>query len=301
MSLVSPATAAPSIADAAPGLIPDVAVLDSPTAAAAPVVKKRRLLNMLPPLGVLAAVVAGWYYTSYFVMDEARRRFALPPIHRIFTEGFWNREFMGDIVSALWTTTFVALVGLIASIVIGVAVAIAMSQRPWVERSLYPWVVFIQTIPILAIGPLMLVWAGPSTKSRIITCVLISIVPIIINTLFGLKSVDRGMQDLFTLQQVSKRTRLFKLQIPAATPAIFTGLRIAAGLSVIGALVGEFFFREGPRGLGQLIDTQRYLVRGPEMFTAVLVSCFLGLVVFWSFNWISNRLLRDWHESASSH
>jgi NitT/TauT family transport system permease protein len=305
MSVISPsdlpATDAVALASgAAVEAVREEAKLVSP-APSSPGGVGRRIVNMLPPLGVLALVIAGWYATSYFVMDAERRKFALPPLHRIVSEGFMDGEYMGEVMSALWNTTFVALVGLVVSIALGTLIAVAMAQRPWVERSLYPWVIFVQTIPILAIGPLMLVWAGPSTKSRIITCVLISIVPIIINTLFGLKSVERGMQDLFTLQNVSRRTRLFKLQLPSALPSIFTGLRIAAGLCVIGALVGEFFFRVGPKGLGQLIDTQRYSVRGPEMFTAVLMACFLGLVVFWMFNWISNRLLRSWHESVASH
>src|SRR5262249_53731683 len=136
-------------------------------------------------------------------------------------------------------TTYVALTGLAIAIVLGMTAAILMSQAGWIERSLYPYAVVVQTIPIIALVPLIGFLFNYSFKSRVIACVMISIFPIITNTLFGLKSVDASLMDLFTLHGASRRTRLWKLQLPAALPAIFTGFRIAAGLSVIGAIVGD--------------------------------------------------------------
>jgi NitT/TauT family transport system permease protein len=120
------------------------------------------------------------------------------------------------------------------------------------------------------------------------------------NTLFGLKSADRGMHDLFTLHHASRSTRLRKLTMPAATPAIFTGFRISAGLSVIGAIVGDFFFRQGDPGIGRLIDVYRNQLKSEELFTAIFFSSLLGLVVFWGFGFLSHRLTRSWHDSAGA-
>ena len=120
-----------------------------------------------------------------------------------------------------------------------------MAQAQWIERSMYPYLVALQAIPVLAVVPLILSVFGGGIGSRIFVCVMISIFPIVTNTLFGLTSADAGQHDLFTLRGASRRTRLRKLQFPAAMPAIFTGFRISAGLSVIGAVVGEQFFREG--------------------------------------------------------
>ena len=113
---------------------------------------------------------------------------------------------------------------------------------------MYPYAVVLQTIPILAIVPLIGFAFGFNFRSRVLVCVLIALFPIITNTLFGLLSVDHGQHDLFTLHGVGRWQRLWKLQFPAALPNIFTGLRISAGLSVIGAVVGDFFFVQGPPG-----------------------------------------------------
>ena len=109
-----------------------------------------------------------------------------------------------------------------------------MSQTKIMERALYPYLVMLQAIPILAIVPLISFWWGTGQQSRIIVCVIISLFPIIVNTLFGLQSAERGMHDLFTLHHANRFTRLRKLMYPAAMPAIFAGLRISAGLCVIG-------------------------------------------------------------------
>ena len=134
-----------------------------------------------------------------------------------------------------------------------------------------------------------------------IVCVLIALFPIITNTLFGLQSVDRGHHDLFTLHGASRWTRLRKLQCPAALPAIFTGLRISAGLAVIGAIVGDFFFRQGEPGLGVLIDNYQLAPRSPSRCSPRSSSpSLLGLVVFWVFGCIGKRVVGPWHDSTRS-
>jgi NitT/TauT family transport system permease protein len=255
-----------------------------------------RTTKLAPPVIMALILLGGWYFLSGVVMDKYRRRIALPLPHDVITQGFGNAKVRGFIYGGLWTTVWTAAIGLAVSMMLGMGLALAMNRAKWIERTVYPYAVFLQVIPILAIGPLLTVWFGPSYKSRIITCVIISIFPIISNTLFGLQSVDSSMHDLFTLRGVSRWTRLRKLELPAALPNIFLALRISAGLSVIGALVGEFFFRIGDRGLGQIIQKYQVVSDGPAIFATVSVACLLGLTVFWTFGFISKRATA-WYDS----
>jgi NitT/TauT family transport system permease protein len=146
--------------------------------------------------------------------------------------------------------------------------------------------------------PLFGLWFGYGFTSRTLVFVLFAIFPIIANTLFGLQSVQREHHDLFTLQGASRFTRLWKLQFPAALPAIFTGLRIAAGLAVIGAIVGDTFFKQGAPGIGILIDRYQSRLQSEQMVAAILLSSLLGIVVFWFFGFLTRRMVGGWHESA---
>ncbi len=255
--------------------------------------------QVVAPLVVFAIVIGIWLFISY-VLLEPRRRFLLPPPQEIVRVGFFDSRNFGEILSALWSTAQVAFVGLFVAIVIGTLVAVAMIQARWVEWSLYPWAVVLQTIPILAIVPLIGFWFQFGFSSRVLVCVLISLFPIITNTLFGLKSTDRLQHDLFTLQHASRLQRLLKLQLPGALPAILSGWRIAAGLSVVGAIVGDFFFRQGDPGIGRLIDDYRARLQSEQLFAAVALSSLLGLLVFWAFGLLGQALVGSWHESHRS-
>jgi NitT/TauT family transport system permease protein len=261
--------------------------------------RKSRLATLVPPLAVLVLVLGVWNAFSYILLRPSQR-FLLPPPHKVVQVGLLDSGNLTEILHGLWSTTQVAIVGLVIAIVLGMVLAVAMSQAPWVERSIYPYAVVLQTIPIIALVPLIGFWFEFNFRSRVIVCVLISLFPIITNTLFGLKSADRQLHDLFTLHGASRSTRLRKLMLPAALPAIFTGFRISAGLSVIGAIVGDFFFRQGEPGIGRLIDVYRNRLQSEQLFTAIFASSLLGLVVFWGFGFLANRVLRSWHDSASS-
>ncbi len=254
---------------------------------------------LIPPLAVLAAILVIWLALTYFVLG-ADQRFLLPPPQDVIAEGLLRWSSLSEILDALLSTTKVALLGLGISMAIGITIAIVMSQASWVERSIYPYAVILQTIPILAMVPLIGFWFGFDLPSRVVVCVLISLFPIITNTLFGLKSIDHGWDDLFTLHHAGRLTRLVKLQLPAALPAMFTGFRISAGLSVVGAIVGDFFFRQGQPGIGRMLDIYRQNLQAEQLFTAVLFSSLLGLAVFWFFTFVGHRLIRSWHESVQT-
>ena len=194
----------------------------------------------------------------------------------------------------------VAAIGLAIAIVLGVGLATLMSQAKFFERAIFPYMVTLQAIPILAIVPLIWFWWGTGQQSRVVVCVIISLFPIIVNTLFGLQSADRGMHDLFTLHHASRRTRLRKLMFPAAMPAIFAGLRISAGLSVIGAIVGDFFFGQGDAGIGQMLRRYASDLDGEQLLAAVIMSSVLGVSVFLLFGLIQNLVIGRWYESGQT-
>jgi NitT/TauT family transport system permease protein len=258
----------------------------------------RRLLGLwLPPLGVLVVVLGAWYGVSYLLLSP-ERRFLVPPPHAVVQVGFLTRDNLVELLQALALTTRVALLGLGIAVAVGMSLAITMHQARWIERSLYPYAVILQTIPILALVPLFGFWFGFGMVSRVLVCVLIALFPIIANSLFGLQSVDPRQHDLFTLHGAGRLRRLWKLELPAALPAIFTGLRISAGLSVIGAIVGDFFFKQGEPGIGILIDLYRARLQSEQLFAAVICSSLLGVAVFWCFGYLARRVVGRWHESG---
>ena len=247
---------------------------------------------------VLAAFISLWYLVSYVLIEE-RRRFIVPPVHAVVSEAFMDGSARSELLDGLLVTTRVALTGLAVAIILGGVFAVLMSQARWMEWSFYPYAVLIQTIPVLALVPLIGFWFGFNFRSRVIVCVMIALFPIITNTLFGLKSADRGLHDVLTLRRASRWQRFVKLQLPSAAPSIFVGLRISAGLSVIGAIVGDFFFRQGEPGLGILLDSYRATLQAERLFGAVILSSALGLTVFLVFGWLADMVVGSWHESGS--
>ncbi len=253
--------------------------------------------NILPPMVLGAIIIAGWYFVSYQLLDE-KRRFLLKPPHAVVQKGFLDWGTFSEMLSGLWSSTRVAMIGLAIAITLGFTLAIVMSQARKIERAIFPFMVTLQAIPILAIVPLISFWWGTGQRSRVIVCVIIALFPIIVNTLFGLQSAEQGMHDLFTLHHASRVTRLRKLMFPAALPAVFAGLRISAGLSVIGAIVGDFFFGRGDVGIGQLLRRYANQLMGEELFAAVLLSSALGVTVFLTFGWLQNVAIGKWHQTS---
>jgi NitT/TauT family transport system permease protein len=272
---------------------------DVPEPPAARPRRRLQLRSWLPPLLVFLALIALWYAITYGLLDE-QRRFLLPPPHQVITDALFDWTTLERMLVALGRTARVAFVGLAIAIVIGMGWAVAMSQARWVERSLFPYAVALQCIPILALVPLIGFWFDFGFLSRTIVCVLISLFPIVSNTLFGLQSVDKGQRDVFALHGSSRWTTLRKLEFPAAMPAIFAGFRIAAGLSVIGAIVGDLFFKQGDPGLGILIDNYRARLQSPELFLAIIIASLFGIVVFTFFGWLANRVVGRWYDTSKA-
>jgi len=233
----------------------------------------------LPIVAALLGIIAIWYAVSYLLLSESRR-FLLPPPHQVLMETLGNDKIIGPMIAALGQTITVALIGLAIAVVIGMGWAIVMSQWTLAERILYPYAVILQTIPILALTPLIGIWMGYGLPARIVVCVIIAVFPMISNTLFGLQSATPAAHDLFTLQKATKWQRMTKLMLPAAIPSIFTGLRQSAGLAVIGAIVGDFFFQQGSQGIGGLLRTYTLRLNMEPLFLAIIFTALFGVIVF---------------------
>ncbi|HEX6870725.1 MAG TPA: ABC transporter permease [Micromonosporaceae bacterium] len=275
--------------------VADLAQLPAAAPMAPGAARNRRLRSIAGPTLVFALMIGAWYAGSYLLVDP-QLRFLLPTPDEVARVAFGDRDNLTELLQALALSAKVAMTGLVLATGLGLGLAILMSQARWLERSLYPYAVVLQTVPVLALVPLFGYWFGFGFASRVLVCVLIAIFPIIANALFGLRSVDPGMHDLFTLHRAGRLRRLVKLQLPAALPALFTGLRISAGASVIGAIVGDFFFQQGQPGLGQLIYLYPKRLESEKLFAAVILASLLGLAVFWIFGVLARRV-NAWHES----
>jgi NitT/TauT family transport system permease protein len=263
--------------------------------------KLRRAVRLgLPPMAVFLAFIALWYAYAHFLLSEAGRRTALPYPHQVLTDGFLDPGVRAELLSATWVSFEVAFTGLVIAMGLGVVFAVLMSQARWIERSFYPYAVLLQTVPILALVPLIGLQFGFGFNARVIVVVIISLFPIITNTLFGLKSAERGHHELFTLHGASRLTRLRKLQLPASLPAMFTGFQISAGLAVIGSIVGGFFFGRGERDLGMRIALYTARLRPSALIAAIVLSALLGVVFFQFFGLVGRRLTRHWYQPAGT-
>ncbi|MET0325638.1 MAG: ABC transporter permease subunit, partial [Ilumatobacteraceae bacterium] len=205
--------------------VPDVPPIDaSGTVVGAPKTG-RRWVDIAAPLLGIAIFFGLWFLLHEWILEHVfdKPNFLVPSPVTVVDQAFLDGDVRGDLLKGILWTAVVALLGLSISIVVGMTIAILMAQATWVERSFWPYLIAAQAIPILAIVPLIGNILGFGLGSRVLVCVIISIFPIVSNTLFGLLSADASQHDLFTLKGVSRRTRLRKLQLPGAMPAIFTG------------------------------------------------------------------------------
>jgi len=200
------------------------------------------------------------------------------------------------------STAEAAGIGFALSAIVGILIAILLSTSRWVQRAFYPYTVFFQTVPIVAIAPLLVIWFDFGIKSVAMSAFIASVFPVIANTLAGLLSVDPPLRDLFRLYGAKPQAALVKLRLPWALPNILTGLRIAAGLAVIGAIVGEFVAGTLERGAGLGISVLVAKRQGntAEIFAAVLIASLLGLFMLALINLAGYFLLRNWHASEQN-
>lgn len=208
----------------------------------------------------------------------------------------WNSLFPSLMVTLKIT---IAAFGL--AVVSGLFISILFAQNRWVERSFFPYAVMLQTTPIVAIAPLIIIWCKNSTFLALIICAwIVALFPIIANTTLGLKSTDPNLVNLFKLYHATRWQTLLYLRLPSAMPYFLGGLRISGGLALIGAVVAEFVAGTGGQrsGIAYQILMSSYNLQIPRMFAALLMTAGLGVLIFVLLTLCSEFLLRHWHESA---
>jgi NitT/TauT family transport system permease protein len=204
------------------------------------------------------------------------------------------------LLPSLLVTVGITLEALAAAVLIGGLLAVLFSLSRWVELSLFPYAIVLQVTPIVAIAPLIIIWANDVDLSLLICAWLVAFFPILSNTILGLRSVDPNLISLFALYGAGRWRTLVHLRLPAALPYFLGGLRISGGLALIGAVVAEFVAGTGgtASGLAFRILEAGYQLKIPRMFAALLMVSGTGILIFLVLSLISHLLLRRWHESA---
>jgi NitT/TauT family transport system permease protein len=260
---------------------------------AAPEPAGLRLARILLPIVVLAAGVAAW---ELVVRVNHLPPYLLPgPVAVLRTLIVdWQVLFQ-----SLLTTLQTTLEGFVAAGIGGIALALLFNRSKWLEYSLFPYAVILQVTPVIAIAPLLLIYL-PQQTAVIVCAWIVAFFPVLSNTTLGLNSVDRNLAGLFQLYGASRTQTLLYLKLPSALPFILGGLRIAGGLSLIGAVVAEIAAGSAGAGSGLAyrIAESGYRLDIPRMFAALLLLSAAGIVIYGLLALVSHLVLRRWHESA---
>lgn len=259
----------------------------------------RRLLRVrgfTPPLVVFGLFLLLWQGATV-VFDLPA--FVLPPPRAVFGAVAAHGP---ELLRATLLTAAAALCGFLASFAVGTLIAFVFSQARAIQRSCYPYAIFLQTVPIVAIAPLIIIWFGTGFRSVVLVSFIISLFPIITTGTTGLVSVDRNLLELFAVNNATRSQTLLKLRLPNAVPYLVAGAKTSSGLSVIGAIVGEFFAGYGTDnyGLGYIILLAQGQLKTDYLFAAVLASTLLGLLIFGAAGGLGRLVLARWHESEQT-
>jgi NitT/TauT family transport system permease protein len=206
----------------------------------------------------------------------------------------------GTLSLSLWVTLRITFMALAAAVIVGVTLAVLFSQSKWLEMALLPYAVILQVTPVVAIAPLIIIWANDIDLSLLICAWIVAFFPILSNTILGLNSADHNLVNLFELYGASRWQTMRYLKLPAALPYFLAGLKISGGLALIGAVVAEFVAGTGgsASGLAYRILEAGYQLKIPRVFAALVMISLSGVAIFLATSLISYLLLHRWHESA---
>lgn len=254
---------------------------------------ERRGLDTVLPLVIAALVLLAW---------EALVRWREIPLYVLPPPSVIARTLVTDwglLWPALLVTLKVTLLALVASVVGGAGLALLFASSRPIERALYPFAVVLQVTPVVAVAPLVLIYA-PDTWTALLICAwIVAFFPVLSNTVTGLKSADRNLEDLFRLYGATRWQRLRLLLVPSALPYFLAGLRIAGGLSLIGAVVAEFAAGTSGQesGLAYRILESLFRLNVPRMFAGLALLSGAGIAIFLVLDRLARALLSGWHES----
>ncbi|MBM7566025.1 ABC transporter permease [Paenibacillus sacheonensis] len=249
--------------------------------------------KLTPPLAAFIVFIGGWQLICHLLDSPT---YLVPKPSDIFKAAIDNRH---ELWTAVSTTAFESVFGFLLSIVLGISFAILMASSKVIEESVYPYAIIMQTIPIVAIAPLIVIWFDAGFQAIVIIAFLIGFFPMLSNTLIGLNSTEHNLRNLFYLYNAKPLQTMWRLRIPAALPYIVAGLKISCTLSVIGAIVGEYIagIGGGNGGLGYAITYAAGRLKTPYLFACGLSASLLGILFFLLVNRLAKWMLSSWHES----
>jgi NitT/TauT family transport system permease protein len=269
-------------------------VIDAEEAARLRAARLDRIGRWALPLVVFVTLIATWqWYVTAFDIPHYRLPGPFLVIETLIAD-------FSSLAVSWWTTVRVTVLALILAIIGGGGLAILFTQSRLVEMSLFPYMVVLQVTPIIAIAPLIFIYIDSHIARVLFIAWIVAFFPVLSNTALGLKSSDHNLRDLMSIYRASRWQRLRFLQLPSSLPYFLGGLRIAGGLSLIGAVVAEFTMGSGGQaaGLAFRILESSYRLNVPRMFAALLLVILTGVAIYLVLSWLSWLLLHKWHESA---
>lgn len=254
----------------------------------------KRIFRVVVPIAGFLSLIAGWWIgirmakmPPYIVPG--------PDIVAVALVNDWH--ILGP---SLWVTAQTTLAALFLAVLVGGCSAVLLAQSRWIEAFLSPAIVTLQVTPVVAVAPLILIYAPTPWSAQLICAVLVAFFPIMLNILQGLKSADRNHADLLKTYNATRWQTLLHLKLPSAMPSFFAGLKIGSGLSLVAAVVGEFAAGQAGKNAGlafRLLEAQ-YRLNTPRLFAALVLLAGFGAALFGLASLLSRLALRHWHESA---
>jgi len=263
-----------------------------------------KIARWVLPIGLLALTLFWWHWV---VTVNEIPHYVLPGpmlVAQTLVEDF------ATLAGSWWITIQVTFMALFLAVTVGVGLAILFNQSRLVEMSFFPYAVVLQVTPIIAIAPLIFIYVtdinlglftiNAQLVGLLICAWIVAFFPILSNTTLGLNSADHNLRDLFSIYGATRWQKLRYLQLPSALPYFLGGLRIAGGLSLIGAVVAEFVAGTGGVGSGlafRILESS-YRLQIPRMFAALFLIVLTGVAIYLAITWLTHVLLHKWHESA---
>ena len=253
-----------------------------------------RVAKWVLPALVFVLMIVGW---DRLVVWNEIPHYILPSPAKVIETLVKDWAMLFD---ALLVTLQITMMALAVAVIGGVGLAVLFNQSRFAEMSFYPYAVILQVTPVVSIAPLIFIYVDSRTAGLLLCAWIVAFFPILANTTLGLNSTDHNLRDLFRIYGASRWQRLRYLQLPSALPYFLGGLRIAGGLSLIGAIVAEYVAGTGGIGSGlafRILEAS-YRLNAPRMFAALLLIAVTGVIIFAGLSFLSHMLLRKWHESA---
>jgi len=268
--------------------------LDAEEARRVRAARLERIGKWVLPIAIMLAAI--WLWDRICVWNEIPR-YILPRPYEVLATLYTDA---GLLFGSLLVTLRITFLGLALAVLGGVGLAVLFAQSKWVEMSFFPFAVILQVTPIVAIFPLINIYVDNQTAKLLLCAWIVAFFPILSNTTLGLNSVDRNLIDLVKLNGATTWQQLWHLRLPAAMPYFLGGLKIAGGLSLIGAVVAEFVAGSTGQssGLASRIIEAGYRLNAPRLFAALILISFTGILIFLALSLVSHLILRRWHESA---